>query len=56
MFQTDLLIGGKSLAASNQVAFERRNPATGEVASRAAAASMEDADQAIETAQQAFPD
>jgi acyl-CoA reductase-like NAD-dependent aldehyde dehydrogenase len=55
MFQTDLLIGGQGLAASNQAAFERRNPTTGEVATRAAAATIDDAERAIQAAQQAFP-
>ena len=55
MFHTDLLSGGKSHAASNEAFFERRNPATGEVATRAAAAHLNDVDQAIEAAQQAFP-
>ena len=55
MFQTDLLIGGESLAASNRAAFERRNPATGNIATRAAAAGMGDVDKAIQAAQQAFP-
>jgi acyl-CoA reductase-like NAD-dependent aldehyde dehydrogenase len=53
MYQTDLLIGGHaSMAAAT---FERRNPASGEVATRAAAASLEDADRAAQAAQQAFP-
>jgi acyl-CoA reductase-like NAD-dependent aldehyde dehydrogenase len=55
MFQTDLLIGGESLAASSRAAFERRNPATGEVATRAAAAGIEDVDKAVQAAQHAFP-
>jgi acyl-CoA reductase-like NAD-dependent aldehyde dehydrogenase len=55
MFQTDLLSGGESHAASQQATFERRNPATGEVATRAAAASLDDVDKAIAAAQQAFP-
>jgi len=55
MFETDLLIGGESLAASGRAVFERRNPATGEVATRAAAAGTEDVDKAILAARQAFP-
>jgi hypothetical protein len=35
MFNTDLLIGGASGAAHNGAVFERRNPASGEVATRA---------------------
>ena len=55
MFTTNLLRGGQSHAASNETVFERRNPATGEVATRAAAAQLDDVDLAIEAAQQAFP-
>jgi acyl-CoA reductase-like NAD-dependent aldehyde dehydrogenase len=55
MFLTDLLSGGKSHAACNEAFFERRNPATGEVATRAAAAQLADVDKALEAAQQAFP-
>lgn len=55
MFLSDLLSGGESHAASQQATFERHNPATGEVATRAAAASLEDVDTAIAAAQQAFP-
>ncbi|MTV36538.1 aldehyde dehydrogenase [Duganella radicis] len=55
MFNTDLLIGGATAAAHNGAVFERRNPATGEVATRAAAASLEDVDRAVQAAQAAFP-
>jgi acyl-CoA reductase-like NAD-dependent aldehyde dehydrogenase len=55
MFLTDLLSGGESHAARNEAFFERRNPATGEVATRAAAAQLADVDKALEAAQQAFP-
>ncbi|MYM21994.1 aldehyde dehydrogenase family protein [Duganella sp. FT135W] len=55
MFNTDLLIGGATAAAHNGAVFERRNPANGEVASRAAAASLEDVDRAVQAAQAAFP-
>jgi acyl-CoA reductase-like NAD-dependent aldehyde dehydrogenase len=55
MFHTDLLSGGESHAARNDAFFERRNPATGEVATRAAAAQLADVDQALEAAQRAFP-
>jgi len=55
MFNTDLLIGGASAAAHNGAVFERRNPANGEVATRAAAASLEDVDRAVQAAQAAFP-
>lgn len=55
MFNTDLLIGGAVSAAHNGAVFERRNPANGEVATRAAAASLEDVDRAVQAAQAAFP-
>jgi acyl-CoA reductase-like NAD-dependent aldehyde dehydrogenase len=55
MFTTQLLIRGESLAATDEATFERRNPATGEPATRAAAAGIEDADSALEAARQAFP-
>jgi acyl-CoA reductase-like NAD-dependent aldehyde dehydrogenase len=56
MFNTDFLIGGASGAAHNGAVFERRNPANGEVATRAAAASLEDVDRAVQAAQAAFPE
>jgi len=55
MYNTDLLIGAQARAASNGAVFERRNPATGEVATRAAAASLEDVDAACNAARDAFP-
>jgi acyl-CoA reductase-like NAD-dependent aldehyde dehydrogenase len=55
MFQADLLLNGQTVAASNGATFERRNPATGEVATRAAAATFDDVDAAIDAAQAAFP-
>nr|WP_314607632.1 aldehyde dehydrogenase [uncultured Janthinobacterium sp.] len=55
MFITDLLSGGASYPASNAAIFERRNPATGEVATRAAAAQLDDVDKTIAAARQAFP-
>jgi acyl-CoA reductase-like NAD-dependent aldehyde dehydrogenase len=51
----DLLIGGRDVAASGGAVFERRNPVTGAVASRAAAASVEDARAAADAAAAAFP-
>ncbi|WP_343732798.1 aldehyde dehydrogenase [Duganella sp.] len=56
MFNTDLLIGGATVAAHNGAVFERRNPASGEVATRAAAASLDDVDRAVQAAQAAFPE
>ncbi len=55
MFNTDLLSGGESHTATNEAMFERRNPATGDVATRAAAAQLADVDRAIDAAQRAFP-
>jgi acyl-CoA reductase-like NAD-dependent aldehyde dehydrogenase len=55
MFHTDLMIGGCARAASNAAFFERDNPGTGEVATRAAAATLEDVDAAIDAAYSAFP-
>ena len=55
MFNADLLCGGEGRAASNGAYFERHNPATGDVASRAAAATLEDADAAVAAARAAFP-
>jgi acyl-CoA reductase-like NAD-dependent aldehyde dehydrogenase len=55
MLNADLLLGGEARAASNGAFFERHNPATGEVATRAAAATLEDADAAVDAARAAFP-
>lgn len=49
-----LLIGGQAKAASGEGTFERCNPFTGEVATRAAAASVEDAKAAADAAGRAF--
>ncbi|MGC7404840.1 aldehyde dehydrogenase [Pandoraea pneumonica] len=50
-----MLIGGQRVAASNGATFERRNPLDGEVASRAPAATVEDARAAVRAARAAFP-
>lgn len=50
-----LLIGGQSRPAANGATFERRNPVNDAVASRAAAATLEDADAAVQAAADAFP-
>jgi acyl-CoA reductase-like NAD-dependent aldehyde dehydrogenase len=55
MFQSDLLVGGEARPATNAAWFERHDPATGEVATRAAAATLEDADAAVDAARAAFP-
>jgi acyl-CoA reductase-like NAD-dependent aldehyde dehydrogenase len=55
MNEVKLLIGGRDCDASNKATFERLNPVTGEVASRAAAATLDDADAAVAAAAAAFP-
>lgn len=55
MFEVPLFIGGRSQAAGGNATFDRINPVSGEVASRAAAASVEDARAAVEAAKAAFP-
>lgn len=51
----NLLIDGKAVAATGGRVFERRNPLDGSVASRAAAATPDDARAAVEAAARAFP-
>ena len=51
---TQLLIAGKETPASRARTFDRINPVTGEVATRAAAASVEDAKLAADAASLAF--
>ncbi|MDH4871410.1 aldehyde dehydrogenase [Pseudomonas sp. BN515] len=55
MFEVPLLIGGVARPASNGAVFERHSPFTGEIVSRVAAATLEDADAAVAAAQRAFP-
>ena len=55
MNETQLLIGGASVPAKNGATFERRSPINGEVATRAAAATAEDARAACDAAAKAFP-
>ncbi|MEE4748380.1 aldehyde dehydrogenase [Pseudomonas alliivorans] len=55
MLDVPLLIGGQSCPARDGRTFERCNPMTGEVVSRVAAATLEDADAAVAAAQAAFP-
>lgn len=54
MTTIELHINGENLAAQGRRAFERRNPVTHEVASTTAAASPQDALQAVEAASRAF--
>src|SRR5262245_34523825 len=55
MYDVKLLIGGKPQAAHSGASFERRNPVSGSVVTRAAAASTDDALAAVQAAQAAFP-
>jgi acyl-CoA reductase-like NAD-dependent aldehyde dehydrogenase len=55
MQSIELLIGGKSSVARDGSTFDRIDPFTGEVASRYAAARLEDADAAVAAAHAAFP-
>jgi acyl-CoA reductase-like NAD-dependent aldehyde dehydrogenase len=55
MKTAELLIGGRSVPAHNGRTFDRIDPFTGEIATRAAAASLEDADAAVAAAQSTFP-
>jgi vanillin dehydrogenase len=55
MLDVPLLMGGLDAPASNGVVFERTNPITGKVVSRAAAATLDDAAAAVASAAAAFP-
>ncbi|MCC7413364.1 MAG: aldehyde dehydrogenase [Gammaproteobacteria bacterium] len=55
MQDIQLLIGGEERPSAGGATFERRNPISGEVASRCAAASVPDATAAAEAAAAAFP-
>ncbi len=50
-----LLINGQAVDAAQQATFDRKNPLTGEVATTAAAASVADANAAVDAAAKAFP-
>jgi benzaldehyde dehydrogenase (NAD) len=50
-----LLIGDRHCAAADGATFERRNPLDGSIATRAPAATVEDARSAVEAAAAAFP-
>ncbi len=52
---TSLLIAGQDVAATNNRTYERHDPVTGEVATTAAAASVEDALKAVRAAAAAYP-
>src|SRR5690349_1644577 len=53
--EVSMLIGGENRPSSSGATFDRLNPVTGEVASRAFAATLEDADAAVDAAAAAFP-
>jgi acyl-CoA reductase-like NAD-dependent aldehyde dehydrogenase len=55
MNSVNLLIGGKETQAASGGFFERRNPVSGEVVTRAAAAGAADAIAAVDAAAAAFP-
>ena len=55
MNDVELLIAGKQVAASGGATFERRNPVSGLVVTRAAAATPADARAAADAAAAAFP-
>ena len=55
MFEVDLLIDNAEAKAAGGATFDRLNPMTGEVASRAAAAGVDDAKRAADAAAAAFP-
>jgi len=55
MFDTQMLVNNKDTGAAGAKTFTRKNPMTGEVASRAAAASVADAQAAADAAAAAFP-
>jgi acyl-CoA reductase-like NAD-dependent aldehyde dehydrogenase len=51
-----MLIGGADVPATDDALFERRNPVSGDVATRAPAAKPADVDKAVEAAAAAFPE
>ncbi|WP_250490572.1 aldehyde dehydrogenase [Caballeronia sp. INML2] len=55
MSEVSMLIGGRDVAASNGAVYERLDPVTGVIASRAPAATLADADAGVEAAAAAFP-
>ena len=55
MHEISLLLESKDVPASNGATFDRLNPVTGDVASRAAAAQIADAKRAADAAAAAFP-
>lgn len=56
MSEVSMLIGGQDRPASSGATFERLNPVTGTLASRSPAATLADADAAVDAAAAAFPE
>lgn len=56
MFDTQLLINGEYVGASNQSTYDHNDPISNEVATRAAAATTDDAIAAVNAAAAAFPE
>ena len=54
MYQSQLIIGGKSVAASSGAVFTRNSPISGEAVNDAAAATIEDVNAACDSAAEAF--
>ena len=55
MEEVQLLIGDRDVPATKSATFSRTNPISGEVATKAAAATVEDARAAVDAAARAFP-
>ncbi|WP_314324771.1 aldehyde dehydrogenase [Comamonas aquatica] len=55
MLQPSLLMGGQAATATGGACFDRHNPLDGQVATRAPAATLDDARAAVDAAAQAFP-
>ena len=55
MEEAQLIIGGRDVGAKNSATFARLNPISGEEATRASAATVEDAKAAVDAAAAAFP-
>jgi benzaldehyde dehydrogenase (NAD) len=55
MEEATLIIGGRDVKAKSSASFARHNPISGEEATRASAASVEDAKAAADAAAEAFP-
>ncbi|MFM0229649.1 aldehyde dehydrogenase [Paraburkholderia sediminicola] len=55
MQELTMLIGGKAVAAADGATFDRINPVSGDIASRAPSATVADADAAVAAAAAAFP-